>query len=186
MTAPLTGSGAQKKIWLDKSKKSLKHSYIKPKVKCLMKIRTIACTIFVFAALVTGGPLLAQPASSVQNEDPAVIPASEKLVIVWTSGDRDVALKMVFMYTLNAKNRGWWEDITLVVWGPSAKLLTEDQELQEYMGRIIEAGVSVRACKGCADQYGVSDKLEKLGITVLYIGKELTNYIKEGREVLTF
>jgi len=109
----------------------------------------------------------------------------EKLVILWTSGDRDVALKMVFMYTYNAKKNDWWKDITLVVWGPSAKLLTEDSELQEYMQRIMEVGVEVRACKGCADQYGVSEKLEALGVTVLYIGKELTDYIKQGRNVLT-
>ena len=114
------------------------------------------------------------------------IPGNEKMVIVWTSGDREVALKMVFMYTLNAKKRGWWEDITLVVWGPSAKLLTEDKELQEYMKQIMEAGVTVKACKGCSDQYGVSEQLEALGITVLYIGKELSDYVKEERNVLTF
>jgi len=142
--------------------------------------------VVVFASMFSGRAMLAQSDSSPQSSDPKSIPAKEKLVIVWSSGDRDVALKMVFMYTLNAKKRGWWDDITLVVWGPSAKLLTEDQELQDYMKRIIEAGVSVRACKGCSDQYGVSEKLEELGITVLYIGKELTNYIKEGREVLTF
>ena len=27
----------------------------------------------------------------------------DKLVVVWTSGDREVALKMVFMYTINSK-----------------------------------------------------------------------------------
>jgi len=140
----------------------------------------------VLASMLSGGAVLAQSDISTHSQKPSTIPAEEKLVIVWSSGDRDVALKMVFMYTLNARKRGWWDDITLVVWGPSAKLLTEDQELQDYMKRIIEAGVSVRACKGCSDQYGVSEKLEELGITVLYIGKELTNYIKEGREVLTF
>ena len=76
-------------------------------------------------------------------------------------------------------------DITLVVWGPSAQLLSGDTELQEYMKKIIESGVEVRACKGCADQYGVSDKLEEMGITVLYIGKEFTDYIKEDRHILT-
>ena len=30
-----------------------------------------------------------------------------ELVVLWTSGDRDVALKMVFMYTLNSKLKGW-------------------------------------------------------------------------------
>ena len=109
----------------------------------------------------------------------------EKLFVLWSSGDREVAKKMVFMYTLNAKLKGWWNDISLIVWGPSAKLLTEDEELQGYMDKIMDAGVSVRACKGCADQYGISGKLEELGITVLYIGKELTDYIKEGREILT-
>ena len=89
------------------------------------------------------------------------------------------------MYTLNAKTREWWDDITLMVWRPSAKLLTEDEELQGYMKKIMDAGVTVKACKGCSDQYGISEDIEKLGIEVLYIGKELSDYIKEGRNVLT-
>ena len=128
---------------------------------------------------------MAQTVENSNSNNSAMLTEDEKLVILWTSGDRDVALKMVFMYTYNAKKNDWWKDITLVVWGPSAKLLTEDKELQEYMQRIMEVGVEVRACKGCADQYGVSGKLEELGITVLYIGKEFTDYIQQGRNVLT-
>ena len=133
--------------------------------------------------VVTAASLISARPAPAQTEE---IPAEEKLVVVWTSGDREVALKMVFMYTYNAKKNAWWDDITLVVWGPSAKLLTEDKELQEYVARIKDEGVDVRACKGCADQYGVSDRLDELGINVLYIGKELTDYIKEGRKILTF
>ena len=162
-----------------------KHAYINPKRGVKMKIRTVILTAFAIGTLFFPALGMAQSETSPQSTEPTVIPANEKLVILWTSGDRDVALKMVFMYTYNAKTRGWWGDITLVVWGPSAKLLTEDEELQGYMDKIMEAGVTVRACKGCADQYGISGKLEELGITVLYIGKELTNYIKEGREILT-
>jgi hypothetical protein len=92
---------------------------------------------------------------------------------------------MVFMYTYNSRKYGWWDDITLVVWGPSAKLLAEDEELQDYIRRIDSAGVTLKACKGCADMYGVSEALESLGIEVKYMG-EITNYIKEGRHVLTF
>jgi len=150
-----------------------------------MKIRIVVCITLVIGAMLSERNVNAQSTASQQEADSISIPANEKLVLLWTSGDRDVALKMVFMYTYNAKTRGWWDDITLVVWGPSAKLLTEDVEMQGYMNRIMEAGVTVRACKGCADQYGVSGKLEELGITVLYIGKELTDYIKEGREILT-
>ena len=147
-----------------------------------VKLWMVAVTM---GSFLCGGILMAQPDESNKSNNPVMTAEKDKLVILWTSGDRDVALKMVFMYTYNAKKNNWWDDITLVVWGPSAKLLTEDEELQEQLQRIIDAGVSVRACKGCADQYGVSDKLEELGITVLYIGKEFTDYIRQGRSVLT-
>lgn len=151
-----------------------------------MKFRTRAIILLLICTLLTGIQSMAQSEISTAAAGAEEIPGNEKMVIVWTSGDREVALKMVFMYTLNAKKRGWWEDITLVVWGPSAKLLTEDKELQEYMKQIMEAGVTVKACKGCSDQYGVSEQLEGLGINVLYIGKELSDYVKEERNVLTF
>jgi len=117
-------------------------------------------------------------------DDKKELKPEDKLVVLWTSGDREVALKMVFMYTFNARKYKWWDDITLVVWGPSAKLLSEDKELQDYIKKIKDAGVDLKACKGCSDQYGVSEKLEELGITVKYMG-ELTDYLKEGRHILT-
>ena len=64
----------------------------------------------------------------------------DTLVVLWSSGDREVATRMVFMYTLNAKRKGWWHDVALIVWGPSAKLLTEDRELQERIEEIRQAG----------------------------------------------
>lgn len=111
----------------------------------------------------------------------------DELVVVWTSGDREVALKMAFMYTLNAKRFKWgWKSVTLVVWGPSSKLLTEDEVLQEYLSRIREAGVNLFACKKCSDLYGVSEDLRRLGIEVKYMGKPLTNYLRnDSCRVLT-
>jgi hypothetical protein len=116
----------------------------------------------------------------------SVLKADERLVVVWSSGDREVALNMVFMYTLNAKSRGWWKDVTLIVWGPSARLLTVDPALQERVRKMKEAGVVLEACKACSDEYGVSDSLSELGIDVKYMGQPLTAYIKEGRHILTF
>ncbi|MFW6181457.1 MAG: DsrE family protein [Spirochaetota bacterium] len=113
-----------------------------------------------------------------------MIDAKEKLVVLWTSGDRDTAIKMVFMYTRNAKTRGWWEDVTLVVWGPSALLLSRDRGLQEYVREMMEAGILVEACVTCAEMYGVADELRRLGIEVKKMGVPLTGYLKEGRHVL--
>ena len=109
----------------------------------------------------------------------------DKLIVLWTSGDKEVALNMVFMYTLNAKKRGWWNEVCLIVWGLSAKLLSEDTELQEYLSRIKAEGVQLEACKACSDKYGVSEKLEKLGIDVKYMGIPFTEYLKAGNKVIT-
>ncbi len=109
-----------------------------------------------------------------------------RLMVLWTSGDREVALKMVFMYTLNAKKRGWWDQIRFVIWGPSSKLLSEDRQLQEEIGTMKEAGVELLACKACADLYGVSDKLADLGIEVKYMGIPMTEMLKAGWTSLTF
>ena len=139
---------------------------------------------FILTAYFNSGEKESQDSEKITN---LVKPdAEEDLVVLWTSGDRDVALKMVFMYTYNAKARGWMENITFIVWGPSAKLLSDDDELQDYIKKFVEAGVVLEACKACSDSYGVSDKLEELGVDVKYMGVPLTNYIKEGKKILTF
>lgn len=117
--------------------------------------------------------------------DTTEISNTDELVIVWTSGDKEVAMKMVFMYAFNAKKNEWWDDITLLVWGPSSKLLSEDKELQDYLEVMLDSGINIIACKGCADLYEISDELEQIGVTVRYTGEDLTHFIKE-RHVITF
>jgi hypothetical protein len=135
-------------------------------------------------SLTTGQASAAIPEDEPAN-DSTEISNKDKLVVVWTSGDKEVAMKMVFMYTFNAKKYEWWKDITLLVWGPSSKLLSEDKDLQDYVKEMLDIGINVLACKGCADMYEVSDDLEEIGVTVKYTGTDLTNFIKE-RHVVTF
>lgn len=116
----------------------------------------------------------------------APAPAADKLHILWTSQDKDVALKMVFMYALNAKKQGWWKEVDLIIWGPSARLTATDKEVQDSLKRMQDAGVVVRACRACADQYGVSKSLEGLGVEVKYMGQPLTGILKRGEKLVTF
>ena len=111
---------------------------------------------------------------------------SDKLNILWTSGDREVALKMVFMYGHNSKLRSWWDEVHLIVWGPSSKLLAEDGELQMHVEAMRKSGVTFSACKKCSDEYGVSEKLTELGVDVRYMGEPLTRLLKDGEKLLTF
>jgi hypothetical protein len=110
----------------------------------------------------------------------------DTLVVVWSSGDPDVAHKVCFMYTHNAKKSKWFTDIKLVIWGPSSKLLAGDKELQEKVKAMIKDGVDVKACKACADSYGVSDDIAALGVEVKYMGRPLSTYLKNGWKTLCF
>ena len=112
--------------------------------------------------------------------------SNDGLVIIWSSGDKEVALNMVFMYTLNSKKKKWWKEVRFVIWGPSSRLLVGDMELQEELREMKEEGVILEACKSCADRYGVSESLEELGVNVKYMGVPLTEYIKEGKHIITF
>jgi len=148
-----------------------------------MKTLSIILISFAIAMAFFAGGMYSQPAlaaEEVQDQAP-------KLAIVWTSGDRDVALKMVFMYAMNAKRRDWAQEVELIVWGPSAKLLSHDEELQEQVAAMQEVGVVFKACKACSDSYGVSEQLQELGVNVKYMGVELTEFIAaDDWNVITF
>jgi hypothetical protein len=110
---------------------------------------------------------------------------SNKLAVLWTSGDPEVAEKMAFMYTYNAKKQGWFDEVVLIVWGPSAKLLSENKMLQDYVKKMQEAGIKVEACMACARMYEVDGKLQELGIDVKGMGVPLSNYLKVGWKTLS-
>jgi hypothetical protein len=120
-----------------------------------------------------------------QNEMKTAV-NSNKLAVLWTSGDPEVAEKMVFMYTLNAKKQGWFDEVVLIVWGPSAKLLSENKMLQEYVRKMQDAGVKVEACIACARMYNVDGNLKEMGIDVKGMGVPLTDYLKDGWKTLSF
>ena len=103
-----------------------------------------------------------------------------------TSGDPDVANKVCFMYTHAAKKAGWFDEVMLIVWGPSALLLAEDSDLQEKVRKMKEDGIILKACITCANSYQVTDKLTQLGIEVIPMGVPLTEIIKSDWHLITF
>lgn len=108
------------------------------------------------------------------------------LAIIWSSGDAEVALKVCFMYALNAKVHGWFDEVVLVIWGPSARVASGDAMVQRELASLKRAGVLVQACKECADSYGLSTKLEALSVEVKYMGLPLKEMLHGGWKVLTF
>jgi hypothetical protein len=126
--------------------------------------------------------------SMAQAPPPPPLPATnnDTLLVVWSSGDIDVAEKVCFMYTYNAKKWGWFDNIVFVIWGPSQKLLAENEKLQEGIQKMIDEGIVVEACSACARMYGVGEELQECGVDVKGMGTVLTNYLKAGYPNITF
>ena len=110
---------------------------------------------------------------------------SSELHILWTNADPVTADKMVFMYGLNSVKRGWWEKVTIIIWGSPAKLIAENTEIQETIKLLLDSRVHFSACKACADQLGVTEVLEGIGIEVKFWGEPLTQLLKSKATLLT-
>ncbi len=134
-------------------------------------------TLILFALFLTSG-------ISAQNET-TMTDNSNKLAVLWTSADPEVAEKMVFMYTLNAKRQGWFDEVVLIIWGPSAKLAIENEMIKDYLKRMQEAGVRIEACLYCAKMYDADEKLSEMGVDVKGMGVPLSNYLKSGWQTLS-
>lgn len=107
-----------------------------------------------------------------------------RLYILWTNDNVITSEKMVLMYALNSKLNYWWKDVTVIIWGATAKLAAENEMIREKITLSMHAGVTFSACKACAEQLGVTDKLAELGIELKYWGEGLTELIKENEKLI--
>ncbi len=109
-----------------------------------------------------------------------------KLLIVWSTEEVEVAKKMVLLYGSVILPMGYWDAAHLMIWGPSARVLAESEALQEMLKTVQESGVETSACVVCSDDYGVSAKLESLGVETTHTGELLTEALQNDWKVITF
>jgi len=142
--------------------------------------RTLLTTLLIALAVLFSGYTLLSAAPA-QNQ-------TDRLAIVWTSGDPDVAHRMTLMYANGAQKNKWFDEVRLIIWGPSQRLVVGDKDVRAYVERLVEAGVDVKACQACADSFGIADDLRKIpGVQVKYMGKPLSNFLKDDQwKVITF
>ena len=109
-----------------------------------------------------------------------------KLLIVWSTSEIEVAKKMILLYGSVILPRGYWDEAHIMIWGPSAKVLAENQELQEMVAKVQETGVKFSCCVVCSDEYNVTEKLASLNIDMTHTGEMLTYSLQNDWKVLTF
>ena len=112
--------------------------------------------------------------------------ASDTLVVIWSSGDPDVAEKACLMYAHAAKRNSWFKEVILIVWGPSEKLLVENAMLKDKVSAMKKDGVIVEACIACSNMYGVTNDLKVCEVDVRGMGVPLTRYLKRGYKIVSF
>ena len=53
--------------------------------------------------------------------------------------------------------------MNLLMWGPSVRLLAENQDLQVDLSMLISKGLNVKASKYSMDKFKVTEKMSQLG-----------------------
>ena len=109
----------------------------------------------------------------------------KKLYILWTNADRYTSHYMVMMYATNSMAKGWWEKVTVIIWGATAKYAAENDTIRERICFAMEAGVEFSACSSCANQLNATAALEELGVEVKPWGEPLTRVLKEDEALIT-
>ena len=111
----------------------------------------------------------------------------KELVVLWTTAEKDVFTKMIGIYVYNAKKNAWFDEVTFIVWGPSSKLLSEDEEIQGWIEKFKEQGIVLEAFICFSNQYCVTENLKNMGIDVRGMGKSLSDYLNDtNKKVITF
>jgi len=109
----------------------------------------------------------------------------DKLNILWTTDNKETVFNMLSMYATNSVKNNWWNEVNVIIWGASAKLVGNDTQVQTEVLEMIARGVKVEACKAYSDNLGVTEKLIQLGVNVRYMGNALTEYLKSDEKFIS-
>jgi hypothetical protein len=143
----------------------------------IIKMNKLLLLVLIFAG---------SSAKLLKAQEGKIATPSDTLVVLWSSGDPEVAEKACLMYASAAKQRNWFKEVILVVWGPSEKLLAENQTLKDKVAAMKKNGVIVEACVACSNMYSVTNELKVCDVDVKGMGVPLTRYLKRGYKMISY
>lgn len=108
----------------------------------------------------------------------------KKLAIIWLSVDKQAAIDMALLYARDSLLNGWWQQVELILWGPSVQMAAESEALQQELELLRNVGVEIKVCLACAVRYGVSRQLSDRGYEVRGMGEHLTELLAGSHPVL--
>lgn len=108
-----------------------------------------------------------------------------ELLILWTSDNRDTFENLLYTYVSEAVSEGWFDEVTIISWGASQIMLSEDNLVKEKIKMLSKQGVKVIACKKSYENMYVEKKLAEIDIEMIYAGEFLSDWLKSGKPTLT-
>lgn len=107
------------------------------------------------------------------------------LHIIWTNGDPVTSENMVMMYAKNSIINGWWDRVTVVIWGSSQLLIGKSEAVMAEVEMAREEGVEFSACLSCANNLGTVETLQSEDIEVIRWGEKLSLLLQNHKPVIT-
>ncbi len=109
-------------------------------------------------------------------------------MIIITAGENELEKFISAMsFSINVKKKSYMDDVKVVFFGPSEKLLASNNtDVINLFTQIKALNIDIFACKNVSDSFSITPKLIDLGLNVSYIGKIVTDLLKDGYTALTF
>jgi hypothetical protein len=107
-----------------------------------------------------------------------------KLLVIIATGEKEKALTGL-MYASRTLTERWMDEVKIIFFGPSERLLVEDETIGKT-AREIGAVEKPIACKFISDRDGISEKIADLGVKVDYVGTIISDLLKEGYVPMVF
>jgi hypothetical protein len=108
-----------------------------------------------------------------------------RLTILWTNADPLTSHHMVMMYARNAKLNGWFDRVTVVLWGAPQRYVIDDESIRLEMEIAKQAGVEFSACVSCSSRLSLTSELDALEIETVRWGERLSDILKSGEALIT-
>ncbi len=108
-----------------------------------------------------------------------------KLYILWTNDNVLTAEHMLLLYATKTMEFKLWDEITIIIWGATSKLVADNENIKNLISDAQKAGVMFTGCIKCAEDLGTKQALLNQGIELIPWGKPLTELIKNKNHLLT-
>lgn len=108
-----------------------------------------------------------------------------KLHILWTNDNVLTAEHMLLLYATKTMEFKLWDEIIIIIWGATSKLVAENEHIQKLVADAQKAGVMFTSCVKCAEDLGTTQALLDQGIELIAWGKPLTELIKNKNHLIT-